>query len=262
MLNDIGSGSVTLNMDAPWWKNTAMGDGSTANTILDFECLWQIALDGVVRFEFLGETITEQLVDPSEQRMVTVTGPGTAATLKWAAAMPQGFPAIVLKLDGIVDTFGEISSSGSGVLDTNIWNVVSPAGSAYITPVPQAATQAPGVVTSASGTLTIAATAGTTLLGSTPWDATDTLISAQIRPVGVAGQRHRRQRQPGRVRHGPGRLRADPDVRREPEKHGVRGRVRAVRDRVLRLVRRFRPALRRTSSPARPPIARPTMRTG
>ena len=54
MLNDIGSGSVTLNMDAPWWKNTAMGDGSTANTILDFECLWQIALDGVVRIRVPG----------------------------------------------------------------------------------------------------------------------------------------------------------------------------------------------------------------
>ncbi len=187
MLNDLGSGSVTLNMDAPWWENTAMGDGSTSNTILDFECLWQIALDGVVRFEFLGETITEQLVDPSEQRTVTVTGPGTVATLKWGAAMPQGFPSIILKLDGLVDTFGEISSTGSGVLDTNTWNVVSPAGSVYITPVPQTASQAPGVVTSASGTLTIAGTAGGTLLGSTPWDATDTLISAQISPVGAEG---------------------------------------------------------------------------
>ena len=78
MLNDLGSGSVTLNMDAPWWKNTAMGDGSTANTILDFECLWQIALDGVVRFEFLGETITEQLVDASEQRLSPSPGPGPA----------------------------------------------------------------------------------------------------------------------------------------------------------------------------------------
>ena len=46
------------------------------------------------------------------------------------------------------------------------------------------------MVTSASGSLTIAATAGTTLLGSTPWDATDTLISAQISPVGRHRQRH------------------------------------------------------------------------
>ena len=98
--------------------------------------------------------------------------------------MPQGFPAIVLKLDGLVDTFGEISASGSGVLDTNIWNVATPAGSVYITPVPQAASQAPGVVTSASGTLTIAATAGVTVLGSTPWDATDTLVSVQLSPGG------------------------------------------------------------------------------
>src|SRR5450755_4376957 len=136
-LDDVGSGSVTLDMDAAWWQLAVMGDGSTANTILDFECLWQITQDGVVRFEFLGETITEQLVDSSEQRLVTVTGPSTMAVLKWAMAAPQGFPAIVLKLDGLLDNFGEIGSAGQGLLDTNIWNTVSPSGSAYVTPVPQ-----------------------------------------------------------------------------------------------------------------------------
>ena len=191
-LNDVGSGSVTLDMDAPWWKTAVMFGGSTANTILDFECLWQITQDGVPRFEFLGETITEQLVDASEQRLVTVTGPGTAAVLKWAMAAPSGFPSIILKLDGLVDDFGEIGSGGAGVLDTNIWNNVSPSGAAYVTPVPQAYSYPGGAGYSLSslypsGTLTIAATSGTTLLGSTPWDATDTLVSAQIAPVGAAG---------------------------------------------------------------------------
>jgi hypothetical protein len=190
-LNDTGSGSVVLDMDAAWWKTAVMAGGATANEILDFECLWQVTQDGVARYEFLGETITEQLVDASEQRLVTVTGPGTAAVLKQAMAAPQGFPDIINKLDGLADGFGEIGATGQGVLDTNIWTVASPAQSVYITPVPQQfSAGSTGPVLSASspsGTLTIAATAGITLLGSTPWDATDTLISAQLSPVGAAG---------------------------------------------------------------------------
>jgi hypothetical protein len=191
-MSDVGSGSVTLDMDAPWWKTAVLAGGATTNEILDFECLWQVTQDGVARYEFLGETITEQLVDASEQRLVTVTGPSTMAVLKWAMAAPSGFPSIILKLDGLLDDFGEIGSGGAGVLDSNIWTNVSPSGSAYVTPVPQTYYYPGGAGYSLSslypsGTLTIAATSGTTLLGSTPWDATDTLISAQIAPVGAAG---------------------------------------------------------------------------
>lgn len=189
-LNDLGSGSVQLNMDDPWWTTATLTDGSAAFGLLDFECLWQVLHDGVPRMEFLGETITEQLVDPSEQRIVTVTGPGTIATLKWAMAAPLGFPDIVLKLDAISDAFSEVDVSGNPVLDTNIWTVISPAGSAYPTPVAPLFQQPGGAhgpnQLFPSGTLTIAATSGTTVIGATPYDATDTLISAQITPIGAA----------------------------------------------------------------------------
>jgi hypothetical protein len=190
-LNDIGSGTVQLNLDAAWWDLATLSDGSTTNEILDYECLWQFTHDGVARFEFLGETIQEQLVDPSEQRLVTVTGPGTIASLKWAMAAPPGFPDIVLKLDSINDSFDEVDVNGNGVLDTNIWNVASPASDVYITPVagiynyPGGSGYALSTLYP-SGTLTIAATSGTTIVGATPYDATDTLIGAQVTAIGAA----------------------------------------------------------------------------
>jgi hypothetical protein len=192
LMNDVGSATFTLNMDDPWWKTARLGDGSTAETILDFECLWQFAQDGVVRFEVLGETIAEQLVDQSEQRIATITCPGTAAALKWAMSAPLGFPNIVLKLDSILDSFDEVDTNGNGLLDTNIWNVASPASDVYITPTANLYNYPGGsgyalASLYPSGTLTVEATSGTTFLGSTPWDATDTLISVQITPVGSQG---------------------------------------------------------------------------
>jgi hypothetical protein len=190
MLDDIGSGTVVLSQDDPWWSLVTLPGGLTSATLLNEECLWQVWQDGVCRFEFFGETITEQLVDPSEQRTVTVTGPGTIAALKWAMVAPQGFPDIVLKLDGIQDSFDEVNVAGQGVLDANIWTTASPASHIYITPV-LGLYNYPGGVGYAlsdlypSGSLTVTASPSGTVLGASPYDATDTLISAQVTPLGV-----------------------------------------------------------------------------
>jgi hypothetical protein len=190
-LDDIGSGTVVLSQDDPWWSDVTLPGGLASDTLLNDECLWQVYQNGVNRFEFLGETITEQLVDPSEQRVVTITGPGTIATLKWAMIAPQGFPNIVNKLDAIEDSFDEINAAGNGVLDTNIWNSVSPSSHIYITPT-QGLYDYPGGAGYAlstlypSGSLTLVASPSTTFLGATPYDASDTLISAQVTPVGVS----------------------------------------------------------------------------
>src|SRR6516164_6334679 len=79
-LKDKGSGTITLSMDDPFWQTTLPG-GLAAHNILDYEHLWQVWQDGVLRFEFLGETVTEALIDTSEQRLATVTGPGAIAAL-------------------------------------------------------------------------------------------------------------------------------------------------------------------------------------
>jgi hypothetical protein len=191
MLNDIGSGTVVLSQDDPWWAEVTLPGGLPSETLLDDECLWQVWKDGVCRMEFLGETITEQLADTSEQRQVTVTGPGTVTTLKWAMVAPQGFPDIVLKLDGLLDAFDEVDGAGDPVLDTNIWTTASPASDVYITPIaviynyPTGAGYALSTLYP-SGSLTLSATPGATYLGASPYDATDTLISAEISPVGVS----------------------------------------------------------------------------
>jgi concanavalin A-like lectin/glucanase superfamily protein len=191
MLDDIGSGTVVLSQDDPWWSTVTLPGGLPSATLLNQECLWQIWQDGVCRFEFFGETVTEQLVDPSEQRTVTITGPGTIAALKWAMVAPQGFPNIVLKLDGIQDSFDEVNGAGQGVLDTNIWTTASPASHIFITPTlglynyPGGAGYALSTLYP-SGSLTVTASPSGTFLGASPYDATDTLISAQVTPLGVS----------------------------------------------------------------------------
>jgi hypothetical protein len=166
-MNDLGSGTITLSQDDPFWTTVGLPDGSAAHELLDYENLWQVWQDGVIRFEFFGETITEQLVDPSEQRVATVTGPGTMAALKWGAAMPTGFPDIIYKLDAISDGFDEINSLGQLVLDTALWNASSGSG---ITLNPEGSAQVMG-------------SAGGTILGTTAYDATGTLISGQVAPI-------------------------------------------------------------------------------
>lgn len=148
-------------------NKAVLPNGQPAEYLLDFEHVWQVRESGVARFEFLGETVTEQLADATEQRIVTVTGPGTLATLQWAAVMPPGFPEVVFKLDALQDSFSEVNSAGQYVLDTGLWN----------------ASSATGVTLNPAGSARVTAVPGTTFLGSTAYDATQSLISAQVSPI-------------------------------------------------------------------------------
>lgn len=180
VLKDKGSGTIVLDLDdTAFWSQT-LGNGHLAsddtNGLLAGEHLWQVYQDGVCVFEFLAETITEQLVDSSEQRLVTITGPGTIAALGWAAAMPPGFPHIVFKTDAIQDGFAEIDVNGNLTVDTSLWNHISPTADVSLNP---------------AGTLQLVATSGTTYCGASPYDITSSSISAQVSPIydasGAAG---------------------------------------------------------------------------
>lgn len=166
-LKDKGSGTVTMSMDDKFWQSLLPGS-LPAHNLLDYEHLWQVWQDGILRFEFLGETVTEQLIDPSGQRIVTVTGPGSAAVLGWAMAAPPGFPSIIYKLDAISDGFSEVNVSGQLQLDTLLWNQATPANRIALNP---------------SGTCRLMASPSATFLGTTVFDATETLISAQVSPM-------------------------------------------------------------------------------
>jgi len=141
------------------------GAATIGDYLLSHEHLWQIYRDGVLLFEFTGQTVTNQEVDQSEQRLVTVTGPGPVATLGWARAMPPGFPNIVFKTDAIQDGFAEVDTTGNPALDTNIWNASSPLGNITLNP---------------QGTCQITARPGSTILGAKTYDITGSSISAQI----------------------------------------------------------------------------------
>jgi len=143
------------------------GAATPGDYLLSHEHLWQVYRDGRLLFDFTGQTVTNQEVDSSEQRLVTATGPGTVATLGWARAMPPGFPNIVFKTDAIQDGFAEVDTSGNPALDTNIWNANSANAGNDITLNPQ-------------GTCQITASPSPTVLGAKTYDITSSSISAQV----------------------------------------------------------------------------------
>jgi hypothetical protein len=160
--------------------NVTYDSGSTClgDFLLDYEHIWQCWQDGILVFEFFGETVSEQLADQSEQRLATVTGPGIIQCLSWAAAMPPGFPNPVYYCDAIQDGFAEPSTDANGNplpaggLDTALWNQATPLSHITLNPL---------------GTCQLTASPDVTYLGASPYNITSDLISAQITPITGTG---------------------------------------------------------------------------
>jgi hypothetical protein len=167
-----GSSGSPAGTDVLWFQDVTASYESGAVTmgdyILDYEHVFQVWSDGVHVFDFIGETVTEQLADNSEQRTANVAGPGTAAMLKWACSLPPGFPVIVFKTDSILDGFAEIGNDGNPALDTSLWNLATPLDHIALNPL---------------GTVTLVAKPSTTYLGASPYDITASSISANISPM-------------------------------------------------------------------------------
>ncbi len=87
----LGAGSVTLDMDDPFWATT-LPDGNPATSLLEFCHLWQVWDHGVVRFEFLAETISQTFLTETQTRAVVVSGHSTAAVLGWGVVLPPQYP--------------------------------------------------------------------------------------------------------------------------------------------------------------------------
>lgn len=92
-LSDEGSGSITMSLDSPFWLTTLPG-GMPATALLDDEHLWEVWENGQCRFQFLGMTVQEEILEASGQHAISVSGPGTAEVLKWAQIFPPAFPAM------------------------------------------------------------------------------------------------------------------------------------------------------------------------
>ena len=186
MLNDKGSISVTLNHDDILFSGT-LGDGNPGTNLRDTECLWQFWLNGQCVMDGLGETVGEQLVDNSEQRLDTITGPGTAQVLTWGMAMPPGFPDVVFKTDAISDSFSEVDVNGNPLLDTSLWNMSGPSQDITLNPLGNTTINLSysnanpfGAI---EGTCQLTASSSGTFLGAGPYDITNSVISAQISPM-------------------------------------------------------------------------------
>lgn len=86
--NDVGGGSITLDLDDPVFSNLTRTTWYS-NNIRDQEGLWQIYHDGVLRGEFLAEDVEEKIIEENNgQRTVTISGRGPGAVLDRAKVFP------------------------------------------------------------------------------------------------------------------------------------------------------------------------------
>ncbi len=121
--NDAGAGSITIPLSSPLFS--LGGSNPYTSDVLGQETLWRVFQDGTAVFDFLAETVTRSTVTSDETQLVTISGPGTAACLKWGMAMPTGWLPSgkgITVLSGISDPF---DPGGAGV-DLNLWNYTTP----------------------------------------------------------------------------------------------------------------------------------------
>jgi hypothetical protein len=115
-LSAIGAASFTLNLDHALFKQT-LNDGSTIDTLFDYDNLWEIRFDNQIVFQILGSAVTDSQINDTEIRTATVSGSGIAKVLSWAQIFPQGFPdKIITKLETLRDPF-----TGEG-FNNVLWN--------------------------------------------------------------------------------------------------------------------------------------------
>lgn len=90
-LSAPGAGSITIDLDSPFW-NTTLADDQPARALLEYEYLWEAWEDGILRFQWLGRVVEEKIVDDSEANTATISGPGAGEILRFAVILPPGFP--------------------------------------------------------------------------------------------------------------------------------------------------------------------------
>lgn len=90
-ISAVGAGSITLSLDSPFWSQT-LANGRSAAYLLDHEHLWQVFDNGLLRFEFLGQSRSILDEDSSEVRTVVVSGPGGADVLRRSKIFTVQYP--------------------------------------------------------------------------------------------------------------------------------------------------------------------------
>ena len=169
-LSDVGSGEIVIDFSDPIFSSTN-AQGGPGTDILDKDNIWEAYYDGVLVFQWFGETIDLMEVDAStEAQTVTISGPGVGQMLQWAKVLPPGFPNVVYKLGAITDQFN------TKTLNTTLWDTTlssdvtggwvgsDGSGDAFILPR--------------------ASSSGIPYIGSSPYNAVSSYVSAKIMPLG------------------------------------------------------------------------------
>ncbi len=90
-LNGVGQGSVTIDADSPFWE--VFVDALPAvDQITGKDHLFEAWEDGILRFEFFGTSVQENVLAEDDSRTITISGPGSANMLTWAKVFPYGYP--------------------------------------------------------------------------------------------------------------------------------------------------------------------------
>lgn len=117
--DSVGGGSATFDLDSQLFQKNLL-NGRPSSDLWERENLWEAWFDGERRAAWLGTNVKETQLQDSEQRQVTVSGPGPAQVLEWAAVLPTSFPEVTPKLESFQDPI-----SGDAV-DPFLWDSISP----------------------------------------------------------------------------------------------------------------------------------------
>lgn len=90
-ISALGAGSVTLDLDSPFWFQT-LANGAPATYLLEHEHVWQVFDNGVLRFEFLGQTRSIPDQADSGNREVVISGPGGGDVLRRSKIFTVQYP--------------------------------------------------------------------------------------------------------------------------------------------------------------------------
>lgn len=115
--NDFGSGSILIPKDDPLWDEP-LPSPLTGIYPLDREFLWRFYEDGVLRHEFFGEDINEDIaVEEESPRMVSVSGRTPEVVLGWGVHVPAWAEVQVITLDNGADSGTFILKYGTASSD-------------------------------------------------------------------------------------------------------------------------------------------------
>lgn len=124
-LNGTGTGTITFDEDSPFWSDI-LDNGTSRRVILNNEYVFEAWENGVARFAWLAQTVTNTVTGEGEARSITIAGPGIAQVLSWAVINRPGWPQKPPLTDTFTDNDGKKhpiprSHSPSDKLPAYLW---------------------------------------------------------------------------------------------------------------------------------------------